>query len=96
MADIQKSISDALDALCEVAFALPQESKTRQQCVNAERGLRDALSDLNLVLEDSTRRQAEIGRLTVDLAEADRRAGAAERRMADLEDIISKANIGKS
>ena len=37
-------------------------------------------------------KDAEISKLTAELAEADRRAGAAERRMADLEDTISKAN----
>lgn len=48
--------------------------------------------NIETILEESALRQAEIGRLTIDLAEADRRAGAAERRMADLEDTISKAN----
>lgn len=40
----------------------------------------------------SDAKDAEIAKLTAELAEADRRAGAAERRMADLEDTISKAN----
>ena len=37
-------------------------------------------------------KDAKISKLTAKLAEADRRAGAAERRMADLEDTIFKAN----
>lgn len=44
--DIEPLLVAALDALCDVAFSLPQESKTRQKCVVAEQGLRDALGQL--------------------------------------------------
>lgn len=37
-------------------------------------------------------KDAKIAKLKADLAEADRRAGAAERRMADMEDTIARAN----
>lgn len=36
-------------------------------------------------------KDAEIAKLIAELAEADRRAGAAERGMADMQDIITRA-----
>ncbi len=57
MLDIEEPVSEALDALCDVAFSLPAESKTRQKCVVAEQGLRHALSKLKVATHNNLQLQ---------------------------------------
>lgn len=47
MSDPVNHIINALDALCDAAFSLPSDSKARQKCVSAEKGLRNYLEKIN-------------------------------------------------